>query len=382
MPNQIYAGDTFVNGQQVDASRLNNHVGNAILRVGCITEQPENNTIVGTDVILSADVSANTLNKIKVEDLFTANVPAKVSTLQTENINATTGANGKLTINTAAKTFTPGGTYQASGNLITVTLDNHEINVGDVVTLYTTPTSSFDGDYTVITKTTNTFVCILNNNLVITTPVSGVVGYFIRAGTVTVDKNLSSDTFYGRSIAASTIKTGSVNVSGSVVINGSLSFNGSSGYILYQIYEETMATWQATIGGLNPAVWTSQTFTKPSNEIWILEISAFHRGYRGYSYEFAGRWGDTVLQTGNYLFIEKAFDSAGGGYPSHGWFSWNYIIPSGTAYTDKTVKIDAYASNGSQMALFPTLADGFSAISTGVANSPSKFRIYKYKTTN
>lgn len=380
MPDQIYAGDTFADGQQVDATRLNNHVGKAILRVGCVTEQPENNGIVGTDVIPFADVSANTLNKIKVQDLFLANLPTKVSTLQTENINATTGANGKLTINTTSKMFNPGGTFYASGNLITVTLDNHEINVGDVVTLVTS-TSSFDGDYTVITKTTNTFVCILNNNLIITTPVSGVVGYFYRQGTVTVDKNLSSDTFYGRSISASTINTGSVNVSGSVVINGSLSFNGSSGYILYQVYEETMTTWAATVGGLSPAVWTSQTFTKPSNEIWILEISAFHRGYPGYSYEFGGRWGDTVLQTGNYLFIEKAFDSAGGGYPSHRWFSWNYVIPSGTAYTDKTMKIDAYAGNGSQMALFPTLSDGFSAISTGVANSPSKFRIYKYKTT-
>lgn len=265
MPDQIYAGDTFVDGQQVDATRLNNHVGKAILRVGCVTEQTENNGIVGTDVIPFADVSANTLNKIKVQDLFLTNLPTKVSTLQTENINATTGANGKLTINTAAKTFTPGGTFYASGNLITVTLNNHEINVGDVVTLYTTPTSSFDGDYAVITKTTNTFVCILNNNLVITTPVGGVVGYFIREGTVTVDKNLSSDTFYSRSINSSVIKTGSLSINGKtpLTVQDNLS----------KTYEKSGTAIGAGGAGVENIVYQTPVLSVPSDETWIYQFT-------------------------------------------------------------------------------------------------------------
>lgn len=259
MPDQIYPGDSFANGQQVDATRLNDHVGKAVLKVGAITEQAENTGIVGTDVIPFADVSANTINKIKVADLFLINVPIKPSNVETGVISAVP-ADGRITVNSASKNYTPGGTYYANGYFITVTLSSHEVKVGDFVTLYTS--SGLDGTYWVETTTSNTFVCRLNTN--VSSAVSGVVTYFTRNATATFNGNVSSNSLYSPFISSGVARLGSL------LINGKTPLTVEDN--LSKVYVKSGTSTGATGAGVENIVYQTPVFTVPSGETWTYQF--------------------------------------------------------------------------------------------------------------
>jgi hypothetical protein len=259
MPDQIYPGDFFANGQQVDATRLNDHVGKAVLKVGAITEQAENTGIVGTDVIPFADVSANTINKIKVADLFLINVPIKPSNVETGVISAVP-TDGRITVNSASKNYTPGGTYYANGYFITVTLSSHEVKVGDFVTLYTS--GGLDGTYWVETTTSNTFVCRLNTN--VSSAVGGVVTYFTRNATATFNGNVSSNSLYSPFISSGVARLGSL------LINGKTPLTVEDN--LSKVYVKFGTATGAAGGGVENMVYQTPVFTVPSGETWIYEV--------------------------------------------------------------------------------------------------------------
>lgn len=70
MPLQISKGETFTSvspGKSVTATRLNDHVDSATLLPGAITEQSENTTLAGDDLLLGNDTSSSSaLRKIAV----------------------------------------------------------------------------------------------------------------------------------------------------------------------------------------------------------------------------------------------------------------------------------------------------------------------------
>ena len=160
--------------------------------------------------------------------------------------------------------------------------------------------------------------------------------------------------------------------SGTANFTGALQVNGTVGYVLTEIYEETIPYTFSAASQSN--LWSSASFTKPVGEIWVFEFSMQHSGYRGYVYDFGIRYGSQPHTTGNFLFIERFHDGAGGGAYCSNTFNGRFVVQAATAMTD-TLKLDIAQGN----------AFSIGAVSTNTAFSsgsvaPSKLRIYKYKT--
>lgn len=158
-------------------------------------------------------------------------------------------------------------------------------------------------------------------------------------------------------------------------------YNGSSwssGYALYEVYEETLPAWVAIVAGIQAAVVTTASFTKPANEIWEFEIDGTWTLVRGYGAEYAFRYSTETFQTGSYLEID--YDYSGGVTSivtqsiNHKW-----TVPAGTALSARTVVLDVFAGSGSQLRMFQNTPVYNTIITTG-SLPVSKFRIYKYKT--
>ena len=94
MADQIYAGEAFANGQQVDALRLNNHVNHATLLAGAVTEQAAltANTVAAGDGLIIHDASASALRKATAGDLLGSGVP-----ITTSSVTAAAGADLVIT---------------------------------------------------------------------------------------------------------------------------------------------------------------------------------------------------------------------------------------------------------------------------------------------
>lgn len=84
---QIQKGDTFTNGQQVDATRLNQLVDSSVLLVGAITEQTTMtpNTVESTDQTIIND--GGVLKKTTAGSLLNSNLP-----ITTSSINGVAGS--------------------------------------------------------------------------------------------------------------------------------------------------------------------------------------------------------------------------------------------------------------------------------------------------
>lgn len=78
---QILKGDTFADGQQANAARLNQLVDSAVVLVGAITEQTAMaaNTVEATDETVISD--AGVLKKVQIGSILQSNLPVKTSAI-------------------------------------------------------------------------------------------------------------------------------------------------------------------------------------------------------------------------------------------------------------------------------------------------------------
>ena len=172
---QIQSPETYVDGQQVTAARLNNQTNGAILLPGVITDQTAlaAGTVATGDGLIVHDASASALRKTTAGDLLGSGVP-----ITTSAITGSTGAD--LVITPAA-----GQKVDIAGNLeaddISVTDD---LTVGDDATI--------SGDLIVTGGSTLTGNVIADNgftsngvaNFTGTLQVNGAVGYVTAQGTI------------------------------------------------------------------------------------------------------------------------------------------------------------------------------------------------------
>lgn len=125
---QISKGDTFVDGEQVTGSRLNQLVDSAQLLVGAITDQPSitANTLETTDSTLIND--AGVLKEATIGDILNSNLPITTSSITGGagvDINVTPAAGKKFDVagalesesNNTIGNSTVGGNQTVSGNL-------------------------------------------------------------------------------------------------------------------------------------------------------------------------------------------------------------------------------------------------------------------------
>jgi len=112
---QIQSPETYVDGQQVTAARLNNQTNGATLLPGAITDQSAltSNTADNADVLLAYDVSAVALRKITISDILNSGLSWTTST-----INGFAGADISI-VPAAGYKAQVTGNFTVTGNLIT-----------------------------------------------------------------------------------------------------------------------------------------------------------------------------------------------------------------------------------------------------------------------
>ncbi len=112
---QIQSPETYVDGQQVTAARLNNQTNGAILLPGAVTDQPAvtAGTVATADGLIIHDDSASALRKATAGDLLGSGVPIVAST-----IGGLSGSD--IVLNApAGRKIEAVGSFQVTGNSTT-----------------------------------------------------------------------------------------------------------------------------------------------------------------------------------------------------------------------------------------------------------------------
>lgn len=296
-------------------------------------------------------------------------------------------------------TFTNG--EQVTGARLNQLVDSSTLLVGAITDQPSITANTLEATDTTIVNDAGTLKeatigDILNSNLPISTSsITGGAGVDITitpAATKKLDVagafeaesiNSVGNTTVGGNLTVTGTINGAINTSNNITSSGTANFtgtlqiNGTVGYMLTEIFEETMSPWSASANGTFNGIFTSSQFTKPAGEIWIFEAFFNIRGYFGLGGgEWAGRYGSVTPQTGAYIFHDYYFDSQGGGtfYRQSHFHRWT--ADAASTFTNETFKVDAF-NDGVGLQLFQTVSTGHT-LTTSVV--PSKFRIYKYKT--
>jgi hypothetical protein len=382
-------GETFVDGQQVSGQRLNDLIDNATALPELITTQtPIADPVADGDGLLIHDASAAALRKITVQEMFAGDIALSSSVVTTSVVNGQTGAD--IAINPNNGTTVAGSAFTSvDGITVTVNSVAHGLVAGQFI-LVAASDAAYSGTFLIASYTANSFTYL---TLTEQTPASGTCTY-TKQGAVDVNGNLlvSDNVIVGQDvgIAGSAQIDGALNANGAINSSGSATFSGFAdftgvlkvnnqvAYLLVGITEHDIPYWQATYAGHYNSVYTSPTFTKPSEEIWVIELMVTSVG-TGYDFEYAVRLGSQTTLTGQYLSIHQYQDAGGGGNFYRNTETHRYVFPAGVVMTDETLRIDTFASNGSSMRMFAT-TQTTGTVYTSATQKASVFRIYKYKT--
>lgn len=368
---QISKGDTFVDGQQVTGARLNQLVDASTLLVGAITDQPSitANTLQSTDSTIVND--AGVLKEATIGDFLNSNLPMTTSAVSA-------GASSDLTVTPNDASIVSGVSY-SSGDGLTVTVNStaHGLSAGQVI-LVTLAGTGYNGTFQVATTATNSFTYVMPTAA---TAGSGTLSYTKKGTVRTVGNQAVTGSVFvaGRSNLTDVVATGTSTFTGTANFTGTLQVNGSTGYVLYEVSEETMTPWTAPSVGLHGSVWLSSAFTKPSDEIWYFDVVGTWASFSTAIGEFAFRYQSQALQSGQYIALYRTdWYNGGTGFNQAKTFHSSWFAGLGTTFTNDKIAVDAYAYANSQLVLFATTLGG-NAIITGTV-APSRLRIYKYKT--
>jgi hypothetical protein len=271
MPEQILSGETFQNGQQVDAFRLNNHVNNSRLLPGAIAEQleitgPEN--LSPSDKFILLDVSEGALRNTSLGNILNTGTSAKIETLTARNITGYSQESIKLVPN-------QGGffnhTYSCSGVFVTISCGIGGPALGDVVHITNViGDQAIVGIYHVTSSTSTTFNIRLNETRAVSL---GTVTYR-KLGTVFTN---GYATVGGTLVAlGNAYITGTTTTTGNVNIAGTLRFEGNKAPITIddvpRVYVKFGTATGAAAAGVENIVYQTPVLTVPSGETWIYEV--------------------------------------------------------------------------------------------------------------
>jgi len=364
---QIQKGDTFADGQQVTGARLNQLVDSATILPAIITDQTNltANTVAAGDSVLLYDASATALREATASDLLNSNIAVTTSSI-------TGGANSDIVITPNDGATVTGATYTSGDGLtVVVTLNSHGLVVNQVVTI-SGAGSGYNGTFRITAVSANTFTyvmttaatpatnqscsytrqgtvrnaehAVIGGNVYVAgdsvvTGTSVQTGNVIQSGNTSIGGNL---TVTGTTTQTGTVtQNGAVNQTGTVNITGAIQYNGTPVFGLYSITEESIS-WNQTYlpNGTVTPIWTSGTFTKPVDEIWIfdfiLDINFMEQG----STSFVG----TAILRNNantdlISYVNGYTYSASTQNPYQMLNSFKMVYNSGIAYTSEVFKI-------------------------------------------
>ena len=226
---QLSKGDTFADGQQLTATRLNQLVDSATITAGAITEQTNitANTVASGDSILLYDLSATALREANVSDVLGSNLPVATSAI-------TAGANSDIVVTPNDATIVVGATYVSANGLTVVvtTATAHGLTVGQVV-LISAASAGYNGTFRLTAVTSLTFTYVMTTAA---TAGSGSFSYTKKAtvkntGNETISGNLYVDgnvVIAGTTNQTNVVITGTTNQTGAVTQSGTLNVTGTA----------------------------------------------------------------------------------------------------------------------------------------------------------
>ena len=219
---QIQKGDTFADGQQVTAARLNQFLDSATVLPNIITDQTNiaTNGVASNDTMLVYDNSATALREATASDLLNSNIPITAPSV-------TAGTGSDITLTPQDGTIVTSVAYVGTTTSNTVTSNAHGLTAGQVVTVSGATGSQYNGTYRIASVTTNTFTYNLDSTV---TAGSGTLSY-TKQGSV---KNIKHEVINGNLyvdgnaiITGTTVQTGAVTQNGAVTMNSTLSVAGN-----------------------------------------------------------------------------------------------------------------------------------------------------------
>ena len=392
---QIQSPETYVDGQQVTATRLNNQTNGATLLPGAITDQTNitANTVASGDSVLLYDLSATALREATITDLLNSGIATSapssaIDTLTVDQVNGKT--NKDIDINPNNGVTITGKTFNsADGITASVTAVAHGLKTGMHLNV-TASNTAYSGKQVITTTGTDSFTFTIKQ----TTPVaaSGTLSYTADATTkaygnlyVSEQSTIQNDLrVVGNSIVQGNSRVdGTMNVTGLATFAGGISVSGGSFLVMYAVTEEVIPYYQAPSGSsLNYVLaYTGSIFDKPSNEFWYFEVDgnlAYHSPSGASTIGIVLKFVDNSTANPYSIVIGQA-GIASGSVDLHFHTSW--IVPTGTALTSERIKIMFY-----QNILSGTIASvGYGqTVSIGESNTthplnPTKIRIFKYK---
>jgi hypothetical protein len=296
---QFSKGDTFIDGQQVTGSRLNQLVDSATLVIGAITDQPNltAGTLQATDSTIV--VNGGTLKEARMSDILGSSLPVVASTIRgasvtTPILNGNTNTDVIVTpfngLNVTGKTFS-----STDGITVSVTSLLHGLQSGQIVAI-TASLSAYSGTYRITVTSVDVFTYTLFPTASIA---SGTCSYMKMAAEVINGQASVSQNLY---VAGASTVVGNELVRGNSTINGTQEVKGQSTFSLapklnttsifprldYFVQTRTTAVYTSGWGGIQnlvniygtklPLVDITFTPQKAGNKV-VLTWSLFGEGY-------------------------------------------------------------------------------------------------------
>lgn len=233
---QIQKGDTFNNGEQLTALRLNQLIDQAIVLPNIITDQLnlDTGTLAAEDAILIVDASetGSNLREAKALDFTSSNLPVVTSSItgQATQVSVTSGTNPTVYYNTSDITITPNNSALVTGkaynsadsSTVVVTSTGHGLQTGQLVQTSSASTLTFNGTFRVIAANADTFTYTIPLSVL---PTSGT--FSCSNGTlVTVTTAVAHGLTTGNSVAFVTSNS-AFNITTSITVTNSTTFTYS-----------------------------------------------------------------------------------------------------------------------------------------------------------
>jgi hypothetical protein len=382
---QIQSGNLtpFTSGQVLTAADLNSHVNSATLLPGAITDVTNitANTVASGDSILLYDLSATALREANISDVLGSDLPVTTSAI-------TAGANSDILVTPNDATIVTGSTYTSADGLTVVvtTAAAHGLSVGQVL-LISAAGAGYNGTFRLTVAAGSSFTYVMTTAA---TPGSGSLAYTKKAtnrvsGNVVVNQNLYID----GNLGGNPTFEGNPTFQGNANFTGTLKINGNVGYLLTDIYEETIPPYAAGATGNYAAIWQSAPFTKPAGEIWIFELqytfewSTQHPYNNSNPFGIGFRYASETAFTGKYRAMERhglqgVTSQINTNQVHTRQVTW--IAQSGDVETSQRVACDVSILNITGLEVFPTICAFANVLPYYLPYEASVLRIYKYKT--
>lgn len=322
---QIQNGYEWDDGEICTAEHLNQMLNSAILNPEAITNQAPTTTPNLGDKFIIYKSPALTLNSITLNDILSVEMPPLTVSQLFATSNLTISATDALQMSGLSASITVSGVGSMD---IDIACDN-DISIGG-------------------TQTTSTVTVVAPASFTTTSAVKIPVGTTAQRPSTPVSGQIRYN--------STTASTELYNGASWTTLGGT--------YSLYEIYEVTPTSYTASASGAWQTAWTSASITKPSSEIWILELDTTCSTYGKEDFtNIRSKYG-----SGAVLGYDEVWSNHFGGSGTHTkHILFKTVVPSGTALSSETYVIEIYSANT------PTLA------TVNSASYPSKFRIYKYK---